>query len=272
MSVSIDQGLKVYFPHSRYILNPKLSYGFAIVRLNFILKKINYIKTPKSFKAAMIILFGINVHILLFVGKVSYVKQNVTNNLNITEEVSIRTFDCYNSNFYELHPFWDRVHLIVYGFGPFLITILSNLLIIFKIFGVNSPLSGQRRKKKLAITILLISFTFIICALPQIISFGFFFVELSSTLVGIVILPLSDLINFTFNGFNFMIYFITNIVFRNECIFQINSFLNEIQLTYYKALSKIRCISAQELSEIELSHRTNRFYHRSRGRTTNTKS
>ena len=102
MSVSIDQGLKVYFPHSRYILNPKLSYGFAIVRLNFILKKINYIKTPKSFKATMIILFGINVHILLFVGKVSFVKQNVTNNLNITEEVSIRTFDCYNSNFYVL--------------------------------------------------------------------------------------------------------------------------------------------------------------------------
>lgn len=227
------------------------------------------------FKGTMIILFGVNVHILLFVGKYTYTYENVTNSMNITEEIPIEVFDCYNSNFYELHPFWDRVHLGVYCFGPFLITIISNLLIISKLFGTNSALGGIRdkKKKRLVKIILMISFAFILCALPQVISFGFFFEELSSTMVGIVILPLSDLINFTFNAFNFIIYFFANNAFRNECIYQMNCFIITIQVYYYKASAKFGCVSAQEIRDMdfELTQRTNRYYQNRGGMTTSYK-
>ncbi len=201
----------------------------------------------------------VNVHILLFVGYVEMKSKNVTTNFNQTKIIFFENVECYNSQFYELHPFWDQVHIFIYAIGPFCITIIFNCFIFKKLFDHNSSVSkvGQKKKRKLVITILITSFLFICCALPQVISFGYFYVELVSTYVGTTILPTSDLINFTFNAFNFMLYFGTNIVFRNEWKFQIKKIGIILSLWFCKPFS-----SQEKFTNIreEYNNRNNRFY------------
>ncbi len=212
-----------------------------------------------SLKGISTIIFFINVHILLFVGKIKVFSFNTTIGFNETQKISEERLECYNSDLYDLHPFWDQFHLYIYAIGPFCITIIFNCFIFKKLFDNNSSVNkvGQQKKRKLVITILIISFLFIICALPQVIAFGFFFVQLSATYVGSVILPTCDLINFTFNAFNFMLYFGTNIVFRNECIHQIKKLGIILSFWFCKPFS-----SQARFAEIRENYknRNNQFY------------
>ena len=104
-----------------------------------------------------------NLHILIFNGKVMYTKTNVTNSLNVTEEIDVFSFECYNTNYYQFFPLWDNVHLYIYAFVPFILLIICNLLIVYKIFAVNVSVTteAQQRKRKLTFTILFISILFI---------------------------------------------------------------------------------------------------------------
>ena len=98
---------------------------------------------------------------------------------------------------------------------------------------------------------------FIICAIPQLVSFGYFFEELSSSQAGIVFPPFTDIINFTFMGFHFMVYFGMNVIFRNECIFQVRKFRKIIAFKCGKCfLSEERLRRTSQLYE----RRNSRFY------------
>ncbi len=83
-------------------------------------------------------------------------------------------------------------------------------------------LNRETKKRNPTITLLISSFLFMIYSIPEIILFCYFFDNLSSSFY--YLLPGSDLLNFTFIGLNFLIYFILNKIFRSEfcfCIYQI---------------------------------------------------
>ncbi len=193
-----------------------------------------------------------------------YTKTNVTNSLNITEEIDVFSFECYNTNYYQFFPLWDNVHLYIYAFVPFILLIICNLLIVYKIFAVNVSVTteAQQRKRKLTFTILFISILFICFVLPEIICFSYFFAKLSSTNLGTLALYSVDLIHFTFNSFMFWIYYETNSVFRRECAICLINFFYIIKLNFYKCFYKIGCVATATLSKKieDINRNKNRFY------------
>lgn len=205
-----------------------------------------------------------NLHILIFNGKVSYTKTNVTDALNITSEIEVMSFECYSTNYYEFFPFWDNVHLYLYGFGPFSVTMIANGMISYKILTMKSVVASasQQKKRKLTLTILFTSIIFIVFVTPEIIAFGYFFGPLSHSNAGTLVLYSVDLFHFTFNSFVAIIYYRTNKVFNEECKYRLITICCSIKLGICKGLHTMGCVSRDTLSKRirakELN--TNRYY------------
>lgn len=189
--LTIDQNLKIYFPI--LIIPNKLVYticGLIITAL-----------------------FIINFHILLFVG--------VYKTIDGSDEYHFQCYETYTYNFY---PMWDQVHTFLYCFVPFFLMIVSNILLAWKLVLSRRSFSSVsktslRKKKNISIFCIAFSFTFIICTIPEKICYGFFYERLnksSGKWYGLTVLRLSDELNFTFIGFNFVFQLALNRLYRTE--------------------------------------------------------
>ena len=132
--------------------------------------------------------------------------------------------------------------------------IACNLLTIKKIYKhkitdhlSKKQLEKEKKKRILTINLLTSSFLFIACSMPAVLSFGYFFESLSSSFSTSYILPGSDLLNFTFIGLNFLLYFILNKVFRHEFYFCLYQIKIVSRFNYLKIFHSLRLISSQKL-------------------------
>jgi hypothetical protein len=225
----IDQNLQLYFPKIKYNLNSKYVNMICWI---------------------IIIFFALfNSHILMFAGLIEI--GNAT--INETKEV-VNCFHGVTYGFYAFWPLWDQIHMFVYSFIPFVLMIACNLLTIKKIFKhkitdhlSKKQLEKEKKKRTLTINLLTSSFLFIACSMPAVLSFGYFFESLSSSFSTSYILPGSDLLNFTFIGLNFLLYFILNKVFRHEFYFCLYQIKIVSRFNYLKIFHSLRLISSQKL-------------------------
>jgi hypothetical protein len=176
------------------------------------------------------ILFLLNSHILILNGyldpaewrNVSVVNENLNGSLINKTKIELyqsNDLNCYNyPTGFALFPIWDRVHLFIYSFFPFLLMLIFNLLLIRKtLFHKTKNLDNNRamrKKRKLTITLVLISFEFIILTLPANIAFGFFYPYFKTFNFGNSILMFLDFIKFFYHSSLFLNCFLTNQKFR----------------------------------------------------------
>lgn len=215
--MSIDQVIKVYFPHSNFF-NIRKTYLFSFL--------------------IILILFFLNGHILLFLGVIKTIEFNNTIKVNetlVNSTVKFETINCYESNFYSFYPTWDQIHLAVFCFVPFSIMIVCNLLMRLRLEPAKSLKTSSndrkmKRRRQISRFIIIYSFLFMISTLPQIICFGFFFSKLFSTRYGRIVLNMTDMFTFSFVAFNFLALFKINSLYKKNfwlklkmlCIFRNN--------------------------------------------------
>ena len=152
------------------------------------------------------LVFILNSHIIILNGR--YVENKI--NLNLT----LFNFSCKYSNGFKFFPIWENVHLILYNLIPFIIMIIFDILLIRKIrFSLKDKNSNSNTKKvniqRNVMSILLITFIFLIMTMPASIAYGFFYYKLSPT-----VLTLLDVFSFLNNSTLFFTCFFTNSKFR----------------------------------------------------------
>jgi hypothetical protein len=126
----------------------------------------------------------------------------------------------YASGF-QFFPIWERVHMVIYNLIPFVIMVvfntllIKNLLVTFKPPAAISTKTLRNYRKKVIITVSLIcvTFLFLLTTLPTSVMFGFFFQEITKH-YGLTIVYFSDSIMFLNHASLFFICFISNLNFR----------------------------------------------------------
>lgn len=202
--------------------------GSIYSRLPFSTVKSSYIW---SF-SIIIVLILLNFHILIFNGNYKHIRS--TKNITSTEFVNgtfisrVDTFIeyqvCYwyNQNF-RLYPTWDQVNLGLYNFFPFTVMFIFNILLITKTLMLNSSLKSTTnkeqiksiiKKRRLTISILAITFAYIILTLPVTIMTGFYFYYFFRIPNGMTFLSMADSLGFLFHSTIFINCMATNIKFR----------------------------------------------------------
>jgi hypothetical protein len=154
----------------------------------------------------------LNSHILILAGVYESSFSNSSN--------SSRTFfRCYKSwTMSDIYPKWNIVNMTLYNLLPFAIMIIFNALLIrygiFKNKGSKTTSnSGHARKKELTITLLLVTFLYILMVLPGGIYFGFYrspFFEIDQILILVF-----DALSFLNRSSLFFACLITNLKFRS---------------------------------------------------------
>ena len=101
--------------------------------------------------------------------------------------------------------------------------LVVNALLIHKIMfknGISTDTTADRqhRSKRLAasISVIILTFLFIVMTLPDAIATGFYLSELLDTNSGTAVLFAADCLAFSFHGFNSIILLVTNSQFRQE--------------------------------------------------------
>jgi len=125
-------------------------------------------------------------------------------------------FICYIlENGFKIYETWDKIHLFIYSFIPFLIMTIFNLLLIKKtqLSKKISPSCNQANKKNLTYTLLTISTAFLIMTLPSTIMYGFF-LDMFKNQVTINIFYLLDNVSFLYHTTLFFNCFLSNLKFR----------------------------------------------------------
>lgn len=200
--MTLDQVVKIYFPKNKY-QKPKL------------IKKLIF--------SIILILFLANAHILLFAGVVNNLKltkEKFINGTWLNETILIKKVDCYSSSLYEIYPIWDRIHLFLYCFIPFSIMMICNLFMVKKILFYPSTLNHRKsviiKRRTISFFIIAHSLMFMICSLPSIVSYGYYFYRLKMTRLGEIVLVILDEIIFSFFAFNFLAHLVMNNIYRQE--------------------------------------------------------
>ena len=142
---------------------------------------------------------------------------NDTNNINST------TIDehCYRiSPTISFVLFWEKPHLFIYSFVPFLVMITFNSLLVIKILRKtnSSSLSAKKHREKIRLTtsLIVISISFILMTLPGSILFGFFEVDPNSFTFSFY--KIFDFFGFLNRASLFLNCFTTNLKFRKTFI------------------------------------------------------
>lgn len=81
-------------------------------------------------------------------------------------------------------------------------------------------LVSKRRKEKsktLTYSIVLLTFFFFITSLPYSTVTAYFYIELINKPIGLFYLNCLAVLSFSYHSFNFIVFFLTNIKFWNEC-------------------------------------------------------
>lgn len=204
-----------------------------------------------------IIMFLFNIHVLIFNGNYIQVYEK---NMSILEfkngtifnkfKLFNKTENCfwYSENF-KIFPTLDKINLIVYNIIPFSVMIIFNILLIIttliddkssRYLSNKKALKSMKKKRRLTISILSISFSFIIMTTPSSMAYGFFSDDLIKIKNGLLILHLLDSIAFLFHCSLFFNCFITNTKFRKYCqgFFRRNVKKQEFNSSTQKSLGK----------------------------------
>lgn len=120
--------------------------------------------------SVIIVICLLNSHLILFAGK--HTTKSIIN-MNITY------FDCYKTDFYNIRPMWNRVNFVLDCTLPFIIIIIFDILLINRTFNIkyqsNSfSKSAERGKRRLTISLIIITLMYIFMSLPSSIFFSFF--------------------------------------------------------------------------------------------------
>ena len=169
----------------------------------------------------------VNFHLLVFNGHWDYdaLRRNSTDDFNsarVSKElaVNIVNFLCYYSEYYEIVPTWNRVHMVIYNLVPFSLMAVFNSLLIYKTFynGVKMPASNLKKslkRRRLTISLLVITFGFVVMTLPGTIVYGFFYDFFFSFKLGHAFAMISDYLMFIQHSSIFFSCFLTNYKFHS---------------------------------------------------------
>ena len=120
--------------------------------------------------------FLLNIHILFFYGYFEDPPSIYNQTISIHFECNV-----YSTGF-QFHPIWDQLNIFLYSFVPSFIMLIFNLLIISKLkWDKNSQLNKNdkilrknlQKKRNLTLSLLAISFLFLICTLPAEFFYGY---------------------------------------------------------------------------------------------------
>jgi hypothetical protein len=162
--------------------------------------------------------YAINLHLMILMGYYENTTQNVTvtvNGTNITELETTERLICFASTAYpgplgfiesggttgNMAPMWDYANMAIYNFLPFVIMLIFNSLLIQATFDLHGKRNdhgsvqyvvANRRKQKLTVSLLVITFSFLLLTLPSTIVFGFFMRALIGDNVGKALLSTVD--------------------------------------------------------------------------------
>lgn len=153
--------------------------------------------------AILILISLINLHVLIFPR---------------LKKPTLIGFTCnvYTTGF-KLLPTWEKVHLIIFSLIPFVLMTLFNGLLIKDALMTNSLSNSKSNQKKRRVTISLVLVTafFILMTMPSSILFGFFFDDITDIPIGRHLLIITDCLSFLHSTSIFFITLATNSKFRN---------------------------------------------------------
>jgi hypothetical protein len=145
------------------------------------------------------------------------------------------SFECYRySEDFKIVPLWDSVNMIVYSFVPFSIMAVFNVLLIKNTLSTSktikknkqdkSTLNALKKKRRLTISLIVITCAFVVMTMPSTIMFGFF-IRIIYYEIGKEILYLVDSIAFLNHSSIFFTCFLTNVKFRSIVLNRFSSWL-----------------------------------------------
>ena len=120
-----------------------------------------------------------------------------------------------NSALFRIYPLWDYINLGVYNFLPFISMVILNSGVIYHLIYLRRTTTVQNSRiqhRAISITLVIMTFLFLIMTVPASVAFGFF-----SNANG-TILRLLDCILYSYHILSFPLYMITFDEFRQECI------------------------------------------------------
>jgi len=123
----------------------------------------------------MLAMFIFNIHILFLNGF-----ETTSNQTNETTVVNINCYRYYPD--FEFEAFWDKFKMVIYSLIPTVVMIIFNSLIIVKTrsLGQNVNRSDEqalevyKKKRRLTISLVIVTFLFPLMTLPNVIFYGFF--------------------------------------------------------------------------------------------------
>lgn len=116
------------------------------------------------------------------------------------------------------------MYTYIYSIVPFCLLVLVNSLLLIKSVFCNKmnqvgPMTNsaqKRHKRSMTLTLIVITFSFILFTLPSSIAGGYLYRQMISSENGLATLYLLNNISFSFHSFNFIVFLIFNKKFQNE--------------------------------------------------------
>ena len=150
--------------------------------------------------------------------------------------VTKNKIDCYVlANGLKVNDSWDKLHMFIYSFIPFVIMTIFNVLLIKKmrlsikinhvIVSNNNNNNNHSNKKNISLTLLIISFVFLVMTFPSTIAFSFLADIQDNNATARSIFHLLDHLSFLYHTTLFFNCYLTNLKFRNfvfDCIKMMN--------------------------------------------------
>lgn len=140
--------------------------------------------------------------------------------------------------------FWNKINMVFYNIIPFGIMIIFNTLLIVNLRRMtkkrpeeykSGPKKRSPRRQNLTISLLILTFIFLIMTLPSSLFFGFFYYGKVKNMDRSVAFLIDD-ISFLNNSMLFFISFVSNRNFRNA----IFDFFQPLRVKKLKLLSSTR--------------------------------
>jgi hypothetical protein len=196
----------------------------------------NSVRSALCWSIGLLVLVGIlNCHILILNGfyrdpemrnRTVYNVTSLSDGQIINETTEqyiyqISSMKCYQyQDGFQITPTWDLVHMFIYSFIPAIIMVIFNaLLIATTLWPAKHETNTERqraqaKKTRLTISILAITFAFIILTLPATISYGLMWSWVVKLPWGILTLNILDYLSFLNHASLFLNCFMTNSKFR----------------------------------------------------------
>ncbi|CAF0789533.1 unnamed protein product [Brachionus calyciflorus] len=191
--LSIDRYLSVYYNGWRKLYSTPRNANIFILCLGFIISLLN-------------------CHLLILNGF-----DEIVNGTIIVK--------CYSPKFFfeftTYIPIYHKFHLYFYSLIPFCILLIVNLLLIknsFKPIKLRGLVSRQRKEKAktLSYTIVALTFMFFFTSLPYTLTAAYWYYQIIDTQLSYFLYHLLTFVSFTYHGFNFIVFYCTNIKFWKE--------------------------------------------------------